>query len=111
MYAYPLLPDLTPLNFDDLLIPFSPYGDNTKESKAGYTWHSRKIPCVGVPLAPEAMSVYSIDLTANRVTDRYNPGFQFGQMVEGAEVVGGSSPNSIVVGNRFAYVTNATNDN
>ncbi len=111
MYDYPLLPDLTAQNFDKMLIPFHPYGNDTKESKEGYIWQGRKIPGVGDPLAPEAMSVYSINLTANRVTDRYKPGFQIGQMVEGAEVVGGSSPNSIVVGNRFAYVTNATNDN
>jgi len=32
-------------------------------------------------------------------------------MIEGAEVVGGASPNSIAVGTNFAYVTNATNDN
>jgi DNA-binding beta-propeller fold protein YncE len=111
MYDYPLLPDLTPSNFDKMLIPFHPYGNDTRESREGYTWHGRKIPGVGDPLAPEAMSVYSIDLTTNRVTDRYKPGFQIGQMVEGAEVVGGSSPNSIAVGTRFAYVTNATNDN
>lgn len=110
-YAYPLLPDLTKANFDKMLIPFHPYGDNTKASREGYTWHGRKIPGVGDPLAPEAMSVYSIDLTTNRVIDRYKPGFQIGQMVEGAEVVGGASPNSIVVGSQFAYVTNATNDN
>jgi DNA-binding beta-propeller fold protein YncE len=111
MYDYPLLPDLTPRNFDQMLIPFHPYGNDTKESREGYTWHGRKIPGVGDPLAPEAMSVYSIDLTANRVIDRYKPGFQIGQMVEGAEVVGGASPNSIAVGSRFAYVANATNDN
>ncbi|HXB35502.1 MAG TPA: bifunctional YncE family protein/alkaline phosphatase family protein [Puia sp.] len=111
MYDYPLLPDLTPRNFDSMLLPFHPYGNDTKESRAGYTWHGRKIPGVGDPLAPEAMSVYSIDLSTNRVIDRYKPGFQIGQMVEGAEVVGGSSPNSIAVGKRFAYVTNATNDN
>ncbi len=28
-----------------------------------------------------------------------------------AEVVGGASPNSVVVGSRYAYVSNATNDN
>jgi DNA-binding beta-propeller fold protein YncE len=111
MYDYPLLPDLTPQNFDKMLLPFHPYGNDTKESREGYTWHGRKIPGVGDPLAPEAMSVYSIDLTTNHVTARYKPGFQIGQMVEGAEVVGGASPNSIAVGNRFAYVTNATNDN
>src|SRR5579863_29442 len=94
-----------------MLLPFHPYGNDTKESREGYTWHGRKIPGVGDPLAPEAMSVYSIDLTTNRVIDRYKPGFQIGQMVEGAEVVGGASPNSIAVGTRFAFVTNATNDN
>jgi DNA-binding beta-propeller fold protein YncE len=111
MYDYPLLPDLTPQNFDSLLIPFHPYGDNTKESREGYTWHGRKIPGVGDPLAPEAMSVYSIDLSTNKVTDRYKPGHQIGQMVEGAEVVGGASPNSLAIGSQYAYVSNATNDN
>lgn len=111
MYDYPLLPDLTRANFDKMLIPFHPYGNNTKESREGYIWHGRKIPGVGDPLAPEAMSVYSIDLATNVVIDRFKPGFQIGQMVEGAEVVGGASPNSIAVGSRYAYVTNATNDN
>src|SRR5258708_23917599 len=32
-------------------------------------------------------------------------------MVEGAEVVGGASPNSLAIGNRYAYVSNASNDN
>jgi YVTN family beta-propeller protein len=32
-------------------------------------------------------------------------------MVEDAEVVGGASPNSIAVGKKFAYISNATNDN
>ena len=110
-YSYPLLPDITKANFNQKLIPFHPYGDNTKESREGYTWHGRKIPGVGDPLAPEAMSVYTIDLATNQVVDRFKPGHPIGQMVEGAEVVGGASPNSIAVGSRFAYVTNATNDN
>jgi DNA-binding beta-propeller fold protein YncE len=111
MYDYPLLPDLTPENFDSKLIPFHPYGDNTKESREGYIWKGRKIPGVGDPLAPAAMSVYSVDLATNQVIDRYKPGHQIGQMVEGAEVVGGASPNSIAVGSHYAYVSNATNDN
>jgi DNA-binding beta-propeller fold protein YncE len=111
MYDYPLLPDITPLNYNQKLIPFHPYGDNTPQSKQGYTWNGRKIPGVGDPLAPEAMSVYEIDLFSNTVTHRYKPGHQIGQMVESAEIVGGASPNSLAVGSRFAYVTNATNDN
>ena len=72
---------------------------------------ARKIPGVGSPLAPEAMSVYTIDLDNNKVIDRFKTGYQVGQMVEGAEVTGGASPNSIAAGSRYAYVTNATNDN
>lgn len=111
MYDYPLLPDLTPQNYDSLLLPYQPYGNDTKESINGYSVNGRKIPGVGSPLAPEAMSVYTINLATNTVMDRYKTGYQVGQMVEGAEVVGGASPNSIAVGSRYAYVTNATNDN
>ena len=111
MYDYPLLPDLTEKNYDSLLLPFQPYGNNTRESIEGYTMNGRKIPGVGSPLAPEAMSVYSIDLATNMVIDRFKPGYQIGEMVEHAEVVGGSSPNSLVIGSKYAYVTNATNDN
>ncbi len=112
MYDYPLLPDLKEGNKDStLLLPFHPYGDGTKNAIEGYTLNGRKVPGVGSPLAPEAMSVYAIDLNTNKVTDRYKPGYQIGEMVEDAEVVGGSSPNSLVVGSKFAYVTNATNDN
>jgi DNA-binding beta-propeller fold protein YncE len=111
MYDYPLLPDLTKTNFDAMLLPFHPYGNGTKESIAGYTWKGRKIPGVGSPLAPEAMSVYSIDLDNNKLISVFKTGNQIGQMLEGAEVVGGASPNSIAVGSKFAYVSNATNDN
>ncbi|MEP7229025.1 MAG: bifunctional YncE family protein/alkaline phosphatase family protein [Ginsengibacter sp.] len=111
MYDYPLLPDLTPQNYDSLLLPIQPYGNDTKESINGYTWHGRKIPGVGSPSSPEAMSVYTIDLNTNKVMDRFKTGYQVGQMVEGAEVTGGASPNSIAVGDKYAYVTNATNDN
>ena len=94
-----------------MLLPWHPYGNGTKESINGYRWKGRSIPGVGSPLAPEAMSVYVIDLSTNKVTDRYKPGYQIGEMIEGAEVVGGASPNSLAVGKTFAYVTNATNDN
>ncbi|MEJ7738209.1 MAG: bifunctional YncE family protein/alkaline phosphatase family protein [Chitinophagaceae bacterium] len=111
VYDYPLITGLTKENYNNNLIPFHPYGDNTKASIKGYEWNGRKIPGVGSPLAPEAMSVYAIDLAANKVVHRYKPGHQIGQMIEGAEVVGGASPNSIVAGSRYAYVTNASNDN
>jgi YVTN family beta-propeller protein len=71
----------------------------------------RKIPGVGSPKADEAMSVFTIDLKTNKVIDKFKTGYQVGEMIEEAEVVGGASPNSIAVGKDFAYVSNATNDN
>ena len=57
---------------------------------------------MGSPLNPDAMSVFTIDLETNRVMDKFKTGFQIGQMIEDAEVVGGSSPNSLVAGNKYA---------
>ncbi len=111
VYSYPLITGATPANYDSLLISHHPYGDNTKESINGTVVEGRKIPGVGSPLHPDAMSVFTIDLATNKVTDKFKTGHQIGHMIEDAEVVGGASPNSIAVGEHFAYVSNATNDN
>jgi DNA-binding beta-propeller fold protein YncE len=111
MYSYPLITGATPQNADSIRISQHPYGDNTKESREGTVIEGRKIPGVGDPLAPEAMSVFTIDLATNQVIDKFKTGHQIGQMLEDAEVTGGASPNSIAVGSNYAYVTNATNDN
>ena len=111
MYDYPLLPGLDEKRKDNDLLPFHPYADNSKESIEGYEYKGKKVPGVGSPLAPEAMSVYAINLTTNKVIHKFKPGHQIGEMVEDAEVVGGASPNSIAVGKQYAYVSNATNDN
>lgn len=111
MYAYPLINGANPKNYDSLMISHHPYGDNTKESREGTEVEGRSIPGVGSPLSSDAMSVFAIDLSNNKIIDKYKTGNQIGQMIEGAEVVGGASPNSIAVSSKYAYVTNATNDN
>ena len=111
MYEYPLVKGMDSSNYNTMMINWHPYGDNTKESINGTVIDGKVIPGVGSPLSPEAMSVFTIDLATNKVMDKFKTGHQIGQMVEDAEVVGGASPNSIVVGSRFAFVTNATNDN
>jgi len=111
MYAYPLIEGITEKNYDSMLISRHPYGDNTKESIEGTVVEGKKIPGLGSPLSPEAMSVFTINLATNKVIDKFKTGYQIGEMVEDAEVVGGASPNSIAVGSKYAYVTNATNDN
>ena len=111
VYAYPLIKGATPKNADSIMISRHPYGDNTKESIEGTVVEGREIPGLGSPTSPEAMSVFTINLTNNQVISKFKTGYQVGQMIEGAEVTGGASPNSIAVGSRYAYVTNATNDN
>jgi DNA-binding beta-propeller fold protein YncE len=111
MYEYPLIPDITKENYDTMLMPWHPYGNNTAESINGTKYNSRSIPGVGDPLSPDAMSVFSIDLNTNKIIDKYKTGYQIGEMIEDAEVVGGASPNSIAIGSEYAYVSNATNDN
>jgi hypothetical protein len=111
VYEYPLIEGATPENYDSLMISHQPYGDNTKESIEGTIVEGRKIPGLGSPLHPDAMSVFTIDLTTNKVVRKFKTGYQIGQRVDDAVVVGGASPNSIAVGKQYAYVTNATNDN
>ncbi len=110
-YSYPLITGANKNNYDSLMISHHPYGDNTKESVNGTVVEGRKIPGVGSPNAPDAMSVFTIDLATNKVVDKFKTGFKIGEMIEGGEVVGGASPNSIAVGKSLAYVTNASNDN
>ena len=111
MYSYPVVEGMNEKNYQSMMIPHHPYAHVTKESIEGTIVDGKKIPGVGDPNVPESMSVYTIDLKTNQVTSKLKTGFQIGQMVEDAEVIGGSSPNSIAIGNEYAYVTNATNDN
>jgi YVTN family beta-propeller protein len=111
MYEYPLVKGMDSANYNSMLINWHPYADNSNESINGTVIDGKEIPGVGSPLAPEAMSVFTIDLATNKVTGKLKTGHQIGQMIEDAEVVGGANPNSIAIGNKYAYVTNATNDN
>ncbi|QJW89248.1 phosphoesterase [Spirosoma taeanense] len=111
LYVYPKVPGVTRTNKDTMALKFPPYAAHTKESAEGVEAEGRRIPGLGSPLADEAMSVWTVDLATNKVVNRFKTGVQIGEMIEEAEVVGGASPNSVAVGGRYAYVSNATNDN
>ncbi|HEX5667612.1 MAG TPA: bifunctional YncE family protein/alkaline phosphatase family protein [Chitinophagaceae bacterium] len=110
MYEYPLITGATKENYNSMLIPWHPYADGSKEAIEGTVVEGKKVPGVGSPLHEDAMSVFAIDLASLKVVKKYKTGYQVGEIIEDAEVVGGASPNSIAVGKKYVYVSNATND-
>jgi DNA-binding beta-propeller fold protein YncE len=111
MYSYPLVDGTTPENINQQMINWHPFPNNTKESINGTTIDGKKIPGLGDPNSDEAMSVFVIDLTKNKTIKKLKTGYLLGEWIDDIEVVGGSSPNSIAIGKKYAYVTNASNDN
>jgi DNA-binding beta-propeller fold protein YncE len=71
------------------------------------------IPGLGDPNAPQASSVYVLDITqpaAPRFTDVLKPGILVGEDDDGIPAYGGSHPNAIAVGAHAIYVANGLND-
>ena len=87
--------------------PASRYGSATMrdgDSTAG-------IPPLGDPNAPEAFSVWRIQVDNKpTVTAKIKTGFLVGHMVEDFPAVGGSSPNSVVATDQYVFVSNGNND-
>ncbi len=111
IYDYPLVPGLTPTNIEEKGLDFPPYGFPSKEAEEGIQTDSMFIPGLGSPFVPEAVSVWTVDLVSSTVISKEKTGYRMGELVEGLEVVGGASPNSIAAGKDKVFVTNATNDN
>lgn len=111
MYDYPIVNGTTKENIQSQYINWHPYGNNTKESINGTIIDGKNIPGLGDPNAVESMSVYVIDLVNNKIKAKLKTGMLIGELVEDAEVIGGASPNSIVINSQYAFVTNASNDN
>ncbi len=91
---------------------FPVFGYNTPEMRDGYTQGNVKIPGLGDPNAPEAFSVWAVDVAAEppKVLHKIKTGFLVGEKIEGIPAVGGASPNSVVATDRYVFVTNGNND-
>jgi YVTN family beta-propeller protein len=111
IYDYPLAPGLKPGNIEEMGLDFPPYGVPSKEAEEGVEIDGRFVPGLGSPHVPEAVSVWTIDLNSLEIVNKEKTGYRMGEMVEGLEVEGGSSPNSIAAGKDQVFVSNATNDN
>jgi DNA-binding beta-propeller fold protein YncE len=111
VFDYPLAPGLTENNIEETGLDFPPYGMPSREAEEGVNIDGRFIPGLGSPYVPEAVSVWTISLDSNKVISKEKTGYRMGEFVEGLEIVGGSSPNSIAAGRNQVFVSNATNDN
>ena len=111
IFDYPLAPGLKPNNLEKVGLDFPPYGFPSKEAEEGVVINGRFIPGLGSPHVPEAVSVWTIDLGSYKVLAKEKTGYRMGEMVNGLEVKGGASPNSIAAGSKAVFVSNATNDN
>ena len=110
MFEYPLLPGVTRENRETAGLAFPAYGVPSREAEEGATVDGVRIPGLGSPNHPDAMSVFQIDRASAAVVRRLKTGYLVGATRGDMTTVGGASPGALVVGDRFVYVANATND-
>ena len=111
IYQYKKLPEITKDNKDTFFLHFPPFGAHTSESDTGVWINGRKIAGLGPADNDESMSVWIIDVLQNQLVHKVKTGLRIGEMLEDAEIVGGSHPNSIVCKGNFAYISQTQNDN
>ncbi len=93
---------------------FPPFAFGTEAMKNGTRMDSLYIPGLGDPNVPESFSVWSFSLknpAQPEILSKIKTGALVGQMIEGIPAVGGSSPNSLAVTDRYVFASNGTNDN
>jgi YVTN family beta-propeller protein len=110
MFEYPLVPGVTPDTRATKGLPFPVYGVPSQEARDGITAGGVRVPGLGDPSAPEAMSVFAVRLEDGRVTSRVKTGYLVGAGRDDLTTVGGASPGAVAAGRRYVYVANATND-
>jgi YVTN family beta-propeller protein len=111
MFEYPLLPGVNAQNRSTAGLDFPAYGIPSKEAEQGVMVGGVFIPGLGSPNHPDAMSVFKVNLATGKVEARIKTGYLVGVKRNDITTVGGASPSTVAVGEQFAYVSNATNDN
>src|SRR5665648_346270 len=95
-------------------LDFPAFGFGTAEMEKGTRIDSMDISGLGDPNVPESFSVWAF-LVKNpekpEIQAKIKTGVLVGETIEGIPAVGGSSPNSLAVTDRYVFVSNGTNDN
>jgi len=113
MFEYSMVKGFDPKKPEQKVLTFPPFGFPSPEAENGTVSEGQTVPGLGDPNAPESFSVWTIDVTdpsSAKVTAKVKTGHLVGEPVEELEAVGGSSPNSFAVGDRYIFVSNGNND-
>ncbi len=113
MYAYKRIRSFNPDHPEKTSLPYPPFAYLSKESVYGIHNDSVDIPGLGNPNGPESFSVWAINLKNTGkpvVTAKIKTGILVGQVMDGIPAVGGSSPNSVAVTNKYIFVSNGNDD-
>ncbi len=112
MYEYKMIKGITKQNMNEKALNFPAFPYLSKESETGIKVGELEVPGLGDPHSPDAFSVFILENKKNNVhvTAKIKTGNQIGEMIEGIPAIGGASPNSLVATNKFAFVSNGTND-
>ncbi len=110
MFEYPLIPGVSPSNRATAGLDFPAYGVPSPEAEEGVTVGGLRIPGLGNPNHPDAMSVFKVDLKQGAVVRRVKTGYLVGVERGDIRTVGGASPSTVTAGSRCIYVSNTTND-
>ena len=95
-------------------LDFPAFGFGSEEMKKGTKIGALDIPGLGDPNVPESFSVWSFSVknpSKPEILAKIKTGVLVGETIEGIPAVGGSSPNSLAVTDRYVFVSNGTNDN
>ncbi|GAB4417290.1 MAG: beta-propeller fold lactonase family protein [Bacteroidia bacterium] len=112
MFAYQPIPGITLENRATHSLTYPAFAYNSPEMREGTEREGKQIPGLGDPNAPEAFSVWTIDVRGDtaQVVQKIKTGILVGEEVEGIPAVGGASPNSLVATERYVFVSNGNND-
>jgi YVTN family beta-propeller protein len=94
-------------------LTFPPFGFPSREARDGVQMEGRQVPGLGDPMAPEAFSVWDLDVSDPahpNVLHKIKTGLPIGAQTDSGPAVGGSAPNYLVLRGDALWVSNNNND-
>jgi len=112
MFEYSLVNNMDSATIRQHPLDFPAFAYGSEEMIKGINKDSIHVKGLGEMNSDDAFSIWVYDLTVKEAmpTHKIKTGFLVGEKLDGIPAVGGSSPNSIVAGNQYVFVSNGSND-